>query len=211
MASLITANGGVMGCKTGFARCSPTGSCLSMSTTSNCNRCGNACRAPYSTCDNEMGCVGKFTLPATFQLCTGAVGKQTCAAPLFSAGYASIMLGKTVPLRTSSGELRQEGLMTIWASMGTKIESAVGMDVDTGGEVDLDLKVPVTSMKQDPKWGWVVEHQIEFSFKHVAKIHLVVTVVQPNGKKLNLMSNEITNDVPVKTEIAVDFAARMCF
>jgi len=101
--------------------------------------------------------------------------------------------------------------MTIWASMGTKIESAVGMDVDTGGEVDLDLKVPVTSMKQDPKWGWVVEHQIEFSFKHVAKIHLVVTVVQPNGKKLNLMSNEITNDVPVKTEIAVDFAARMCF
>ena len=100
--------------------------------------------------------------------------------------------------------------MTIWASMGTKIISALGKDVDTGGRVDLDLKVPVTSMKQDPKWGWVVEHQIEFSFKHVAKMHLVVTVEQPNGKVLNLMSNEITNDVPVQTENAVDFAARLC-
>jgi len=100
--------------------------------------------------------------------------------------------------------------MTIWASMGTKIIKAEGTDVDTGGEVKLDLKVPVTSMKQDPKWGWVVEHQIEFSFEHVAKIHLVVTVEQPNGKKLNLMSNEITNDVPVQTEIAVPYGSRMC-
>jgi hypothetical protein len=200
-----------LGCKTGFARCSPTGSCLSMSTTSNCNRCGNACRAPYSKCDKEMGCVGKFTLPATFQLCTGAVGAQTCAAPLFGAGYASIMLVKTVPLRTSSGELRQQGLMTIWASMGTKIKSASGTNVDTGGKVDLDLNVPVTSMKHDPMMGgWVVEHQIEFSFKHVAKMHLLVTVEQPNGKVLNLMSNEITNDVPPETENAVDFASRLC-
>jgi hypothetical protein len=96
--------------------------------------------------------------------------------------------------------------------MGTKIKSAEGQDVDTGRPVDLDLKVPeVTSMKHDPKMGgWVVEHQIEFSFKHVGpKIRLLVTV-ELNGKVLRLTSNDVQNDVPPETENAVVYGSRMC-
>ena len=192
MASLITADGGVMvkPCKTGYARCTSTGSCLSMSTTSNCNMCGNACKAPYSACDKDMGCVGKFTLPATFQLCTG-IGAQTCAAPKFSAGYAEIILAKTndTVLRNAEGNEIQSGLLTIWSSMGAKITAILAQNAATGNEIGLNLEVPEVSMKQHPKWGWVVEHKVAFTFVHVPRIRVFVTVEQQNGKKLSLQKD----------------------
>lgn len=201
-------------CKPGYARCpsgATTGSCLSMSTTSNCNQCTNACKAPYSKCDKEMGCVGTFKLPATLQLCKGAVGAQTCAAPLFGVGYASIeTVAKTVPLRTSSGELRQMGMLAIVASMGTKIKSVEGMDVVTGAPVQVDSTEPRVEVIQHPTKGWTVLYIFQFSFSHVPKIRLYVTVEQPNGKELRLKSEDMTNNVPPGNENAISYGSRMC-
>ena len=209
MSSLIP--GGAM-CKPGYARCTPTGSCLSVSTTSNCNMCGNACKAPYSKCDKEMGCVGKFTLPASFQLCTGAVGAQTCAAPLFGAGYAEIILAQTndTALRTAAGDVNS-GLLTIWSSMGSKITAIAAQNASTGNGIGLKLEVPEVSMKQHPKWGWVVEHKVAFTCVHVPLIQVFVTVEQQNGKTLRLQT-DIKNEsrLPDTPYDGPSLGSRMC-
>ena len=136
-------------CKAGTARCTEKGSCLSMSTASNCGTCGNKCAKPYTKCDPTHGCVGLKTVPA-FQMCTGPIPQTICEptkvegyrGSSFSAGFAQIVAGHVT--RSRNRDLTLDVIISVISSPGSMISN---LQLIFGGR-QLGQVVPITTLTE---------------------------------------------------------------